>query len=410
MNAILDKLGKKINGNIDIPGDKSISIRAALISNLFDGDFEFKNFNFCDDAKAALNAIKTLSKISITNNKTSNVTIDCGNSATTMRLLSGMLVSLYQGENIVFKLTGDTSLSKRPMNRIVKPLRQMGADINASKNGTCPLIINCKNCHIKNLKYTSDIASAQVKSALELASFCAGTKLTYKEPVKSRDHTKIMLDFFSHHEHCNCKHHEHIYTIPSDVSLASYYIANAIIYKGSSLKIKNLLINPTRTGFLDTIKKMGIRISVSNKEYLQGEKVADISLKSLALIKLKPINISKKAIPSMIDELVVLCVLLSKADGVSTIKGISELRCKESDRVKAISDLLDIIGTKHRIKNDTITIYGNKDTDLATMPKNIKSKSALARLQSSKDHRVLLTLKLLNIKGIKYKEYLNTSL
>lgn len=405
MNAIINKLGKKINGNINIPGDKSISIRAALISNIFNGDFELKNFNFCDDTIASINAMSKLSK-----RHSRKITLDCKNSATTMRLLSGMLVSLYQGEDLIIKLIGDASLSKRPMDRILIPLKKMGADIKGTKTGTAPLIINCKNCHIKNLNYVSSVPSAQVKSCLELASFCAGTKLNYKEPVKSRDHTKIMLDFFSMHEHLDCHHHEHIYIIPSDISTASYFIANAIIYKGSNIKMKNILMNPTRNGFINTLTKIGVKLKITNKQMLQGEKVADIALATKKELKLKNINISAKKVPSMIDEIMLLVILLTTSIGKSTINGINELRYKESDRVNAIENLLKIIGVNYKLKNDTITISGNKDIDLSKVSNNIKDKRALKELLNSKDHRVLLILKLLNIKGIKYKSYLNTSL
>lgn len=414
MNAIIKNLGKPISGEIKIPGDKSISIRAVLISSFFYGDFDFENFNFCDDTKAAINCMDIIAKeTSKPTNKI--ISLDCKNSGTTMRLLAGLLCGMYNDSPYKFKLIGDKSLNKRPMERIIAPLKKMGFDIESKNGGNPPLYINCHHkhtckCsnhnHIKhNFSYTSNISSAQVKSCLEIASFCQGIELTYKEPYLSRNHTKIMLHYFKHLK-SNSPLPKYKYFIPSDFSTAAYFLANTILY-GKNITMKNICINPTRIGFLKCIKEMGIKVTLSNIRILQGEKIADIYYKTNISSNIKSISVLNSIIPSMIDEIPILAILLIKADGISKINGISELKVKESDRLKAITDVYDILNVKYKINKNSLTIYGDKDFDI----KNISQKQKKSlESYNSKDHRILLLLKLLGAKKIKNTKYLNVSI
>lgn len=405
MNPIYKKLGKKITGVVKIPGDKSISIRASIISSIFYGDFIFQNFNYCRDTKTTINCMTKISKFSKNNNK--YLTINCENSATTMRLLSGYLCGAFAGMDKVIKLTGDKSLSNRPMNRIVLPLSKMGASIK-STNGHAPIIIDLSKCKLHDLKYKSSVSSGQVKSSLELAAYTSGVQLKYKEPSLSRNHTEIMIEYM--HELMHHKHNGQFFTykIPSDISTASFFIANALIYKGSNIKINNLLINETRNGFISYLKKSGANIKLKNKRKLQGEPVADISISFTKM--LKSVQIKKNDIPKMIDEIPLIALLLAKAKGVSKIYGLSELKFKESDRYKAIKYILDLLEIKYIAKNNNLVIYGNPNIDYKIKSQLSKTQAAAIKyLKNTKDHRILLINKILNIKS-KYNKYINVSL
>ena len=429
MNSIIKYLGKKYNGTINIPGDKSISIRIALLSNLFYGDFDIQNFNYCKDVKTMLRSIDTLKNIDIYGNdcdcshhidskmdyghshKKQLLKINCENSATTMRLLAGFISAMYMGQNITFILTGDNSLCSRPMARIITPLRKMGIDIySKNENQTAPLYINCGNYNkLKDITYINKISSAQVKSCLQIASLIAGTKLKYKEPYKSRNHTELMIKHFkSLHTHDDIP--TFTYTVPSDISTASYYIANAILYKDSVITMKNIGINNTRTGFFSCLKKMGVKINFSDKQIIQNEPTATIKITNKDGIRLKPIFIDKSIVVSMIDEIPLLAILLASADGISKLSDIGELHYKESDRIVAIIELLKLLNIKYKETKTSITIYGDSKQFYESLSQ-IKAhiKNAPKSLLNTKDHRILLILKLLNIPNIKHISYINIS-
>ena len=397
MSNIKNILGKNYNGEINIPGDKSISIRALLLTNFFDGDYEIKNINLGEDTKTAIKCMNDLYKYTkicekeFTNNYKCNIkplTLNCENSGTTMRLLAGLLSSIYHCTKLRFILKGDKSLNSRPMDRITIPLQKMGFDIYCENNKS-PIYINFtgKHKHIKNFTYASNISSAQVKSALQIAAFFSNIKLNYEEPYTSRNHTEIMLKFLKNDSSNNKS--KNIYIVPGDISTASTFITNAIIQKvlynnNSNIKMKNVGINDTRIGFLNAIKKMGIDFNIKNVKYLQNEKTADIYFNTKKLTEYNGIKIEKKDVPSMIDEIPLLVLLSFFAKTNSEFLGIEELRHKESDRINAIMDLSEYLS-----KNN---------------------KKALTRLQKSTDHRILMILKILHINNIKNKSYLNISI
>lgn len=385
-------LGKSYNGVIKIPGDKSISIRIVLLSNFFNGNFDIKNINLGSDTKTAIKCMNELYKYtdSIEKKLSSNkkvqikpLVLNCNNSGTTMRLLAGLLSSVYHCTNLQFILKGDKSLEKRPMNRVVTPLQKMGFDIFCNDN-TAPIYINFKgkHKHIKSFSYISKISSAQVKSCLQIAAYFSNIRLEYKEPYTSRNHTEIMLKYLKNNEYDK-------YIIPGDISTASTFITNAIIQKilygkESNLKMKNIGINNTRIGFIKALRKMGIKIEIKNIRYLQGEKTSDIYFNTKNLNEYKGIHINKKEVPSIIDELPLLILLSFFAKTNSSFNGIEELKNKESDRLKAMINLSDYLS-----KNN---------------------KKALSHLLKSTDHRILMILKILRINNIKNKSYLNISI
>lgn len=413
MNVLLKKLGKSINGNIKLSGDKSISIRLVIIAFILNKNMKVSNLNYCEDTKAAIQCINKLKIINQKNNFKNNkcVILNCKNSATTMRLLSGVLPALYSNKNISFILKGDSSLSKRPMKRIIKPLNKMGVDIKSTNNKfTPPLIINCKDSKINNLTYKSNISSGQVKSSLQLAAFISNKKLNYKEPYESRNHTEIMLNYIT-----NNKNNK--YLVPSDISTASFFITNAILYKNSSITLNNILFNKTRIKYFETLIKIGIDIKISNKKIINGEKIATIKFKSNNNLNISPINIKKNDIPKMIDELPLLAIILIFANGISSIDGVNELKYKESNRLKAIIDIYKLLKIKYNLTNDKLTIYGNQNLKIEEINKiinnktklNSTQKNSLERLKNSKDHRILILLLILGIKKIKNKKYLSIS-
>lgn len=368
MNKFVKNLGKKQDGIFTVPGDKSISIRALLISSIFYGDFDLQNFNFCDDTKSAYRCINDLAK--------GKSVLDCGNSATTMRLLSGLICGMYEGTDYKFKLIGDKSLSKRPMKRIEEPLKKMGFNIKTT-SGHAPIYIKCVHNHKSEFSYISKIPSAQVKSCIELAAFALGMKLRYKEPIKTRNHTELMLKYFKNAE-------SHIYKIPGDFSTAAFLITNAIIY-GSNIKIKDVGINKTRIGFYNALIKMGYNIKFINKRMWQNEPVADIVVKNTKP-RFSRLTFDKRTVPTMIDEIPLLALICAITPGEYKFKDLDELKVKESDRLLATQMILDYIG-----------------------PNDKKRLKALKYLQNSKDHRMLLICKILRINGLKYEKYINVS-
>ena len=358
-----------IRGSITLPGDKSISHRALLISSLIPGKNLIKNLATGEDVHQTL---KCLNNIGIQTSQSDNMlivngggfkdpskTLFCGNSGTTMRLLSGLLTGL----NINAKLTGDASLLKRPMDRIINPLLNMGANIVGNSN-YAPIVIKAENS-LKNIEYTMDVASAQVKSALLLAGIAANKKIIIHEKYITRDHTEIMLDDIGYNINKvnntiilepHSKHIKNIsIDIPGDISSASFFIGAACMIPNSDLRINNVLINETRMGFINMLRKMGAGIIIHNKRYVNGERVADIQTYYKPLYG---ININKEDIPSVIDELPILSVIATQAEGMTIISGAEELRYKESNRIESIVFNLKNMGVKAIEKKDGFIIEG----------------------------------------------------
>lgn len=390
---------KRLKGEIIPPPDKSISHRAVILSSLAKGRSIVRNFLRAEDTMSTVNAFIKLGvkiedkgkKIIIEGKgiyglKEPADIIDCGNSGTTMRLLSGVL----SGNPFLSVLTGDSSLRSRPMGRVITPLRQMGAGIMARDNDRYPPIA-VRGRKLKAIKYAMPVASAQVKSALLLAGLYADGETEISEPVKSRDHTermlpsygaKIKIEGFKIKVKGGQKLKARNIDVPGDFSSAAFFIVAALLIPDSDIKIKGVGINPTRTGLLDVLKSMGAEIELTNirdvsrhSSLFVGEPVADIHCKGGR--GLKAVNITKEQIPALIDEFPILCIAATQADGVTTIRGAEELRVKESDRIKAMAEGLKKMGAEVKEFKDGLSIKGNA---------NLKG----ASINSYGDHRIAM--------------------
>ncbi|MCX7724845.1 MAG: 3-phosphoshikimate 1-carboxyvinyltransferase [Thermodesulfovibrio sp.] len=374
MDRVIKK-AKALKGEITPPPDKSISHRAVMFASLAKGDSRIKNFLWAKDPISTLNAMKSLGvKIDITDSKEIIVhgkglyslkepdnVIDCGNSGTTIRLLSGIAA----GQRFLTVLTGDDSLRYRPMKRIISPLSLMGANIiGRDENRFPPIVI--KGGFLRGITYEMPIASAQVKSSILLAALYAKDETTLIQPHKSRDHTERMLKNMGVHININGntitiyppKRDLNCFeiTIPNDFSSASFFIAGACIVPNSEVLIKNVNLNNTRTGFLEILKKMGANIEVLNITEQAGEPVGDIFVKSSP--KLKGITVQGDMIPKLIDEFPVLCVVATQSEGKTIIRDAKDLRVKESDRIKAMTSELRKMGATLEEFEDGVEIEG----------------------------------------------------
>jgi 3-phosphoshikimate 1-carboxyvinyltransferase len=374
---------RKLQGLVRLPGDKSISHRAALLSLLCTETIEAHNFAPGDDCGSSLKAVAALgcgleqdsTTVRISPPSEGMITpegpIDCGNSGTTMRLLAGILA----GSGMTAQLIGDESLSQRPMNRIVEPLRLMNADIAAAEGGTSP--IDIKPAGLIPIDYIMPVSSAQVKSSLLLAGLASGTNVIVREKAFTRDHTERMVRHlggkvsvddvtpeFIDDPHDPRKRKKVMPTdeyrrtisvdagkrlsggtveIPGDVSTAAYFIAAALLIPGSHLILKNVGLNPTRTAFINITRQMGADIKLKNRREISGEPVGDLEVR---YARLKPRKISGDAIPNLIDEVPVLGVLAAAVEGTTIIRDAEELRHKESDRIRATVANLETMGVK----------------------------------------------------------------
>lgn len=371
MKIELSRAGK-LRGKITPPPDKSISHRAIILSSIAKGRSVIRNFLRAADTLSSLNAMRALG-INITGDKEiivegkglyglkePSAVLDCGNSGTTMRLLAGVL----SGTPFFSVLTGDESLRKRPMGRIIIPLRQMGAVIMAREADKYPPVA-IKGGGLDSIRYEMPLASAQVKSAVLLAGLYADGVTEVIEPVKSRDHTERMLPAYGvdvKGKGCSVKVRGGTdltpveFSVPGDFSSAAFFIAASLLIKGSELVVKTVGLNPTRTGLLDVLKKMGAAVSLENMSDVSGEPVADLHCR---YSELKAVDIGAEIIPSLIDEFPVLCVIASQAEGTTTIRGAGELRVKESDRIKAMAEGLKRMGVEVHEYKDGLSIKGN---------------------------------------------------
>ena len=402
MNKIL-KISNKIkpyNKSIDIEGDKSLSIRWALIASQASGVSTSYNLLRSDDV---INTLKCLKKLGIKIKLTKNyckikgkglngfdykkpVSLDAGNSGTLGRLILGLLVHF---ENKV-TIKGDKSLSKRDFLRVTKPLNRFGATLKTN-SGKLPVIIKGTKFP-KPITYLENKGSAQCKSSIMLAALnTKGT--TFIKAKKSRDHTEILFKYLKLpikikrsliHDIIEIKGGNKIkplnYKIPSDISSSAFFIVLTALSKKSKLKIKNININPTRIGVLRILKKMGIKIYLKNKRIYKGEKIADLHVFSES--KIKPINCPVSLNSAAIDEFLLIFLVAAKANGISYFKKLSELNQKESPRLKWGSKILNKIGIKNEITKDSIKIFGN--------PK-IKLNKKIIIKKFLEDHRVFMT-------------------
>ncbi len=362
-----------LQGQVRLPGDKSISHRSIMLGSIAEGVTHVSGFLEGDDALATLRAFQAMG-VKIEGPDSGKVTIHgvgleglqapkepiyLGNSGTSMRLLCGLLA----GQNFDATLTGDKSLSGRPMRRVTDPLSSMGAIIESTEKGTAPLTIRGQST-LKGIHYDMPIASAQVKSCLLLAGLYAKGETSVTEPAPTRDHTERMLSGFDH----PVKQAENQVTIsrqgalkateidvPSDISSAAFFLVGASIAVDSDLTLQHVGINPTRTGVLDILRLMGANIELKNERTVGGEPVADIRVRSA---ELKGINIPEEFVALAIDEFPVLFVAAACAMGKTVLTGAKELRVKESDRIQVMADGLQILGVDAQPTDDGMVIQG----------------------------------------------------
>ncbi|WP_070886257.1 bifunctional prephenate dehydrogenase/3-phosphoshikimate 1-carboxyvinyltransferase [Pseudomonas argentinensis] len=367
--------GGKVAGRIRVPGDKSISHRSIMLGSLAEGTTEVEGFLEGEDALATLQAFRdmgvviegphhgrvTIHGVGLHGLKPPPGPIYVGNSGTSMRLLSGLLA----GQPFDVTMTGDASLSKRPMNRVANPLREMGAVVETGPDGRPPLTIR-GGSKLKALTYTLPMASAQVKSCLLLAGLYAEGVTTVTEPAPTRDHTERMLRGFGYAVESNGpvaslqaggKLTATRIEVPADISSAAFFLVAASIAEGSDLLLEHVGINPTRIGVIEILRLMGGDISLENPREVGGEPVADLRVRGA---KLRGIEIPEELVPLAIDEFPVLFVAAVCAEGRTVLRGAEELRVKESDRIQVMADGLTSLGVKVEPTADGIIIDGGQ--------------------------------------------------
>ena len=360
-----------IQGAFTVPGDKSISHRALLFSSLAKGKSEIKGISSGGDVKSTMSCLKQLGvKIDQAGGVVTvrgegkwafsrpESMLDAGNSGTTMRLLTGILA----GQKFETAITGDETLRKRPMQRIVAPLSEMGAKIVGSDNMTAPLrIFPAERLH--GIRYELPLPSAQVKSSILLAGLFAQGETIVVEPVESRDHTERMLRLRktkgpSGLETTITSDYEVMpaeYDVAGDISSAAFYLAAGAILPNSTVTARGITLNPTRTGFLDVLELMGAKVKIENVREVAGEPLGDVTVSHS---ELKGVEIGGEMIPRLIDELPVIGVLASFAKGETAIRDAHDLRRKESDRIVAVVDNLDAMGGEVQELDDGFVVNG----------------------------------------------------
>jgi 3-phosphoshikimate 1-carboxyvinyltransferase len=390
-----------INSTISLPGDKSISHRSIMLASIASGISHITNLNDGEDLHSTIKAMQSCGALIKQEKDTIIVTgsslanpkkpIDCGNSGTTSRLLTGLLSS----QHLSFSLIGDESLSKRPMNRVIKPLKEMGCIIK-SNDGLLPLHIDASK-RFNGIDYKMPIASAQVKSAIILAGLGANNASHVKELKHSRDHSEIMLESMGANiivdgenitvNPLSSKLKSFNMDIPADPSSAAFFIALAALLKGSDLTVKNILLNPTRTGFIDVLGKMGVQGLVSNPTINNGESCGDIQFIGS---NIKSCDVPAHMIPSIIDEIPILAVIAAFAKGRTVFHQVEELRFKESDRLDAIIQNLQSFGINAFEEKNNLIVDGGKPTKMA-------------KILSFDDHRIAMAFIILSL--VAYKDF-----
>jgi 3-phosphoshikimate 1-carboxyvinyltransferase len=412
----MDKKLPKFIGTINIPGDKSISHRALIIGSQATGIVKVSNLLESADVFSTMNALRKFG-VHITKRgkdyhvyglvvgglREYNGTINCGNSGTTARLMMGLL-STYP---ITINFIGDKSLSKRPMARVINLLREFGANALPENKNTMPFKFLGSYIGLQN-DQKLNVPSAQLKSAWCLAALNTKGISTLEERFETRDHTEIMLKYLNANIKVKKSKNKKIISIfgktpidakdisvPGDISSAAFMIILALISKNSTVTIKNVLLNPTRTGILDVLKKMKAKIKIKNKKTICGEVVGDIEARSS---NLKATVVSEKMAPRLIDEYPILFIAACFAKGTSNFKGIEELRVKESDRIKSMEDGLKPLGVKISSTKNSAKITG---TNSFKLNKQIK-------IDAKGDHRIAMSFYVLSQvlnKSFKIKDF-----
>ena len=400
MSNYITSIAGPLKGSIKVPGDKSISHRSIMLGSIADGVTRVSGFLEGEDSLATLNAFRDMGvKIE---RKGSNVTINgvgkhglkepihslnLGNSGTSIRLMSGLL----SAQSFDSELCGDESLSKRPMGRVIEPLRLMGADI--SGNDSKPPLLIKGGKQLSSIEYTLPVASAQIKSCLLLAGLYSDGKTTIIENGISRDHTERMLKGFGYDvtsssntislmgggslKSCDIE-------VPSDISSAAFFMVAGCISENSNIVLEAVNINPTRTGVIDILRLMGGNIELLNQRLQAGELIADIKVTSS---ELKGIEIPENLVPLAIDEFPVLFIAASCAKGETVLTGARELRVKESDRIQVMADGLTSLGIDNEVLDDGIRIIGGE------------FKEQTSSIKSHHDHRISMAFAIASVKS-----------
>ncbi len=362
-----------MSGAIAVPGDKSISHRSLMLSGIAEGRSEVKGFLASEDCLASLAAMRALG-VCIEQPAATHIVIhgvglrglsgaphalDMGNAGTAMRLFTGLL----SAQAFDSQLIGDSSLMKRPMERVAKPLREMGADVRTHE-GTPPVDISGGRC-LRGIEYRMPVASAQVKSAILLAALYGDAATTVISPAINRDHSERMLQSCGVHLrtdglrttlHPPTRLANQQLNVPGDFSSAAFFIVAALLgATGQGLLIQNVGLNPTRTGLLDILRSMGARIEICNERESGSEPVADLLVRASAL---RGIEVPAALVPLSIDEIPVLFIAAACASGETVVTGAEELRVKESDRIAAMSAGLHALGVRHEVLPDGMRIEG----------------------------------------------------
>ena len=390
------RAAKPISAEMTVPGDKSISHRSIMIAALSNGRCEISGFLPSADCLATMGAMRALGvKIEILEETSAGPTriavhgkslelteptapIDCGNSGTSMRLISGILAA----QPFRSQLIGDPSLSRRPMNRIIDPLSEMGADISAEGEKGCPPL-NIRGGDLKPVHYEMPVASAQVKSALLLAGLFTKGKTTVVQPQVTRDHTERMFKQFQVKTlvegnaisiYGRQTPESQDFTVPGDISSAAFWLVAASVQRGARLTIQNVGLNPTRAGIVDVLVRMGANITDTILDNNAGEPTGHVTVRGN---QLKGIEIAGDIIPNVIDELPIIAVAAALAEGTTTIRDAGELRVKETDRIFAVAENLRRMGVEVEEQYDGMTIKGAEVLNGA-------------RIDSFGDHRIAM--------------------
>ena len=415
MEYIISQKSSSLNGTLKVPGDKSISHRALIITSMCIGTSKIDGLLESEDVFSTMKALKSLGvNIKLKNKsyfvegvgvcgfKTPNNFIDLGNSGTGIRLLLGAIM----GSNITVNFKGDTSLSKRPMERVLTPLRLMGANIISSNEGKLPLSIKGPK-EVLPIKFISKISSAQIKSSVLLSGLSASGKTIFIEPNESRSHTEKMLSRFgakiSSKMSVNGSNLIELQgrpnlisrsiSVPSDPSSASFPIVASLITPNSKVELHDIMINHARNGLFETLQEMGAKLKIFNEKKVNNEVTASIYAE---YSQLKGLSVPSERAPRMIDEYPILSMAAACAEGHTIMNGISELRVKESDRIKIVSNGLNKVGIETIEKTDSLEICGGPIRGGCT-------------IDSELDHRIAMSFLILGLVSNKPIKVLRSS-
>jgi 3-phosphoshikimate 1-carboxyvinyltransferase len=384
----------KVRGVVRPPGDKSISHRALMFAALARGTSEITGLLTGDDVKSSARVLRQLGaeisairdgvavRVSRAPLTAPRARLHCGNSGTTARLMLGVLA----GQRFSATLTGDASLRRRPMRRVTEPLRAMGAVITERGDG---LPVTITGGRLRGLTYTSPVASAQVKGALLFAALTGGVPLTIREPYRSRDHSERMFA----HLGLALREHDGVVSyqpsavsvppfqldVPGDISSAAFLVGAAVLAEGGEVLIENVGVNPTRTGSLVVLERMGARVERVNLRDAGGEPVADLIVRPASL---RSTEVSAAEVPTLVDEVPVLAILASRAHGTTVFREVGELRVKESNRLELVAANLRAVGARAEVRGNDLHVEGG-----ATPPRG--------RVETASDHRLAMAFAVL---------------